>query len=65
MAAVRSVGVAVGDVLTKDSVPVKVEAMKTEITVRCPRALIGKTVVRIAVEVGDVVQPGQAVLYAE
>lgn len=65
MAAVRSIGVAVGDVLMKESVPVKVEAMKTEIVVRVPRGLLGKTVTRICVEVGEVVQPGQAVLYAD
>jgi len=65
MAAVRSIGVAVGDFLTKDSVPAKVEAMKTEIAVRVPRGLLGKTVTRVCVEVGETVQPGQALLYAD
>lgn len=65
MASVRSIGVAVGDVLTKECVPVKVEAMKTEIVVRVPRGLVGKRVVRVCVAVGEVVGPGEAVLWAE
>ncbi|BGP50982.1 hypothetical protein JCM10450v2_006908 [Rhodotorula kratochvilovae] len=65
LATVRSLGVCVGDVLTSDVVPVKVEAMKTEVAIKLPRALVGKKVTGVAVEVGDVVRPGQALLYAE
>ncbi|BGP42796.1 hypothetical protein JCM10449v2_006808 [Rhodotorula kratochvilovae] len=65
LATVRSLGVSVGDVLSSDVVPVKVEAMKTEVAIKLPRALVGKTVTGVAVEVGDVVRPGQALLFAE
>ncbi|GAA6031339.1 hypothetical protein JCM8097_005608 [Rhodosporidiobolus ruineniae] len=65
LASVRSIGVAIGDILSSDVVPIKVEAMKTEIAVKVSRALIGKTVTGIAVEVGDVVKPGEALLYCE
>ena len=65
LATVRSIGVSVGDVLSSDVVPVKVEAMKTEVAIKLPRALVGKTVTGVAVEVGDVVRPGQALLFAE
>ncbi|BGP19359.1 hypothetical protein JCM10213_000988 [Rhodosporidiobolus nylandii] len=65
LASVRSISVTVGDVLSTDVVPVKVEAMKTEIAIKVGRALVGKRVKGIAIEVGDVVKPGQALLYAE
>ncbi|GAA5900385.1 hypothetical protein JCM8208_005347 [Rhodotorula glutinis] len=65
LATVRSLGVKVGDVLTTDVVPVRVEAMKTEVAVKLPRALVGKTVSGVACEVGDVVRPGQALLFAQ
>ncbi|GAA6015274.1 hypothetical protein JCM8202_002408 [Rhodotorula sphaerocarpa] len=65
-ATVRSIGVAVGDQLSNDGEPaVVVEAMKTSISLKLTRALLGKTVTGIAVEVGDVVKPGQALLFAE
>ncbi|GAA5886536.1 hypothetical protein JCM6882_001679 [Rhodosporidiobolus microsporus] len=65
LAAVRSIGVSIGDILSTDVVPCKVEAMKTEIAIKVSRALVGKKVTGIAVEVGDVVKPGEAVLYCE
>ncbi|GAA5838018.1 hypothetical protein JCM11251_006825 [Rhodosporidiobolus azoricus] len=65
LAAVRSISVSIGDVLSSDTVPVKVEAMKTEIAIKVGRALVGKKVTGIAVEVGDVVKPGEAVLYCD
>jgi len=65
LATVRSLGVKVGDVLTSDVVPVKLEAMKTEVSVKVSRALVGKKVTGVACEVGDVVRPGQALLFAQ
>ncbi|GAA5964336.1 hypothetical protein JCM8115_006075 [Rhodotorula mucilaginosa] len=65
-ATVRAIGVSVGDVLSNDGEPaIVVEAMKTSISLKLSRALLGKTVTGIAVEVGDVVKPGQALLFAE
>ncbi|GAA5852079.1 hypothetical protein JCM8547_000152 [Rhodosporidiobolus lusitaniae] len=63
LAAVRSIGVSVGDILTADTVPIKVEAMKTEIVIRAGRALVGKKVVAIVAKVGEVVKAGEALLY--
>lgn len=62
---IRSLAVKVGDELSIDVVPVKVEAMKTEIAIKLSRKLLGKQVTGIAVELGDVVKPGQPLLYAE
>ncbi|GAA5984795.1 hypothetical protein JCM10908_003507 [Rhodotorula pacifica] len=65
-ATVRAIGVSVGDVLSNDGEPaIVVEAMKTSISLKLSRALLGKTVTGIAVEVGDVVKPGQELLFAE
>lgn len=64
-ATVRSIGVKVGDELTADTSAVVLEAMKTQLSVKLSRALLGKKVTGIAVEMGDVVKPGQALLYAE
>ncbi|GAA5929766.1 hypothetical protein JCM1841_002641 [Sporobolomyces salmonicolor] len=64
-AAVRAVHVKVGEVLLTDVVPVSVEAMKTEIAIKVSRRLAGKTVTGIAADVGDVVKPGQALLYCQ
>ncbi|CEQ42611.1 SPOSA6832_04453 [Sporobolomyces salmonicolor] len=64
-AAVRAVHVKVGEVLSTDVVPVSVEAMKTEIAIKVSRRLAGKTVTGIAADVGDVVKPGQALLYCQ
>ncbi|GAA5995653.1 bifunctional urea carboxylase/allophanate hydrolase [Rhodotorula paludigena] len=62
---IRSLAVKVGDELSIDVVPVKVEAMKTEIAIKLSRKLLGKKVTGIAVELGDVVKPGQPLLYCE
>ncbi|BGO94863.1 hypothetical protein NBRC10512_002530 [Rhodotorula toruloides] len=64
-ATVRSIGVKVGDELTSDTSAIVLEAMKTQISVKLSRTLLGKKVTGIAVEMGDVVKPGQPLLYAE
>lgn len=53
----------IGDVLQKDTVVAKVEAMKTEIAIKVPRSCVGKTVSAVAVEVGDLMQAGQPLFF--
>lgn len=65
LAVVWTVGVQPGDVLTAETVPIRVEAMKSEIAIKVPRVLEGKKVVIVAVAVGETVRAGQAMIYCE
>lgn len=62
IASVWKVLVAVGDVITRESVLVVLEAMKMEISIRGPAAGQGLRVSAILKEPGERVQAGEALL---
>ncbi|GAA5977812.1 hypothetical protein JCM5350_006186 [Sporobolomyces pararoseus] len=62
---VRAIEVKVGDVLSSEFAPCRIEAMKTEIQIRVGRRLVGKKVTGIACSVGDVVKAGAPLLFCE
>ncbi|KAI5481371.1 urea carboxylase [Pseudohyphozyma bogoriensis] len=63
LAVVRGLEVQVGDVLSADMVVARVEAMKTEITIKVPRRLVGLKVTGVSGIVGETVQAGEPLLY--
>lgn len=56
---------AVGERLVEGQEVARVEAMKTEISVKVPRKLIGKVVGSVAAGPGDMLKPGEAIMYCE
>ncbi|GAA5899922.1 uncharacterized protein JCM6883_006034 [Sporobolomyces salmoneus] len=62
---VRAIDVQVGDILSSEIAPCKIEAMKTEISIRVGRRLVGKKVTGIACSVGDVIKAGAPLLYCD
>ncbi|GAA5942647.1 bifunctional urea carboxylase/allophanate hydrolase [Sporobolomyces koalae] len=62
---VRAIDVKIGDVLTSEFAPVKIEAMKTEISIRVGRRLVGKKVTGLSCSVGDVIKAGAPLLFCE